>query len=190
MQKAKQTILDSKLDVESLKKEYKNFFDISLNENKQKIISLKEDVFEKVHKNAGFSIIVSNIDSDLEFILTQYKKRDLVEKAFSTVKTTFDLNKFNVQDRLVLESKMFISFLALIVRSYFSYCMKEFLSDNRHHTVNTLFSELSKMELAKFNKTYVSSYGLSKTQKIILSAFKISERDINQCTKEINKNLN
>ncbi|PAM39526.1 hypothetical protein CEJ63_25310, partial [Acinetobacter baumannii] len=85
------------------------------------------------------------IDSDLEFILTQYKKRDLVEKTFSTIKTTFDLNKFNVQDRLVLESKMFISFLALIVRSYFSYCMKEFLSDNRHHTVNTLFSELSKM---------------------------------------------
>ncbi|UWD34691.1 hypothetical protein NX779_02645 [Mycoplasma cottewii] len=65
--------------------------------------------------------------------------------------------------------------------------MKEFLSDNRHHTVNTLFSELSKMELAKFNKTYVSSYGLSKTQKIILSAFKISERDINQCTKRLIK---
>ena len=177
MQKAKQTILDSKLDIEVLKKEYKNFFDINVDENNQKVVFLKENVFEKVHKNAGFSIIVSNVDSDLEFILTQYKKRDLVEKAFSTVKTTFDLNKFNVQDRLVLESKMFISFLALIVRSYFSYCMKEFLAENGHHTVNTLFSELSKMELAKFNKTYVSSYGLSKTQKIILSALKITEKD-------------
>lgn len=190
MQKAKQTILDSKLDIEVLKKEYKNFFDINVDENNQKVVFLKENVFEKVHKNAGFSIIVSNVDSDLEFILTQYKKRDLVEKAFSTVKTTFDLNKFNVQDRLVLESKMFISFLALIVRSYFSYCMKEFLAENGHHTVNTLFSELSKMELAKFNKTYVSSYGLSKTQKIILSALKITEKDVNQCTKDINKNLN
>ena len=125
MQKAKQTILDSKLDIEVLKKEYKNFFDINVDENNQKVVFLKENVFEKVHKNAGFSIIVSNVDSDLEFILTQYKKRDLVEKAFSTVKTTFDLNKFNVQDRLVLESKMFISFLALIVRSYFSYRSEE-----------------------------------------------------------------
>ena len=60
---------------------------------------------------------------------------------------------------------------------------------NTFHTVNTIIAEFSKLEVTKINKAYVQSYALTRTQKTIFEYLEISEKDLNNSIKIINKML-
>lgn len=168
---------------------YDACLDVFVDENNQRNARIKQEVQQIEYDNAGFVVLVSNIDANLEFILRQYKKRDVVEKAFSILKSTLDFNKFYSASGETIESKIFVSFLAIIVRAHISFKLKPFLDMNTFHTVNTIIAEFTKLEVTKINKAYVQSYTLTKTQKTIFEYLEISEKDLNNCIKIINKML-
>ena len=168
---------------------YDACLDVFVDENNQRNARIKQEVQQIEYDNAGFVVLVSNIDANLEFILRQYKKRDVVEKAFSILKSTLDFNKFYSASGETIESKIFVSFLAIIVRAHISFKLKPFLDMNTFHTVNTIIAEFTKLEVTKINKAYVQSYTLTKTQKTIFEYLEISEQDLNNCIKIINKML-
>lgn len=60
---------------------------------------------------------------------------------------------------------------------------------NTFHTVNTIIAEFTKLKATKINKAYVQSYALARTQKTIFEHLKISEKDLNNNIKIINKML-
>lgn len=189
VKKFKEQAINSNLDLETVQKMYDACLDVFVDENNQRNARIKQEVQQIEYDNAGFVVLVSNIDADLEFILRQYKKRDVVEKAFSILKSTLDFNKFYSASGETIESKIFVSFLAIIVRAHISFKLKPFLNINTFHTVNTIIAEFTKLEVTKINKAYVQSYALTKTQKTIFEYLEISEKDMNNCIKIINKML-
>ena len=189
VKKFKEQAVNSNLDLETVQKMYDAYLDVFVDENNQRSARIKQEVQQIEYDNAGFVVLVSNIDADLEFILRQYKKRDVVEKAFSILKSTLDFNKFYSASGETIESKIFVSFLAIIVRAHISFKLKPFLNMNTFHTVNTIIAEFTKLEVTKINKAYVQSYALTKTQKTIFEYLEISEKDLNNCIKIINKML-
>ena len=189
VKKFKEQALNSNLDLETVQNMYKTHLEVFVDENNQRNAQIKKEVQQEEYDNAGFVVLVSNIDADLEFILRQYKKRDIVEKAFSTLKSTLDFNKFYSSSGETIEAKVFVSFLAIIVRAHISFKLKPFLEMNTFHTVNTVIAEFTKLEVTKINKAYVQSYALTRTQKTIFEYLEISEKDLNSSIKIINKML-
>lgn len=189
VKKFKEQALNSNLDLETVQNMYKTHLDVFEDENNQRNAQIKKEVQQEEYDNAGFVVLVSNIDADLEFILRQYKKRDVVEKAFATLKSTLDFNKFYSTSGETIEAKVFVSFLAIIVRAHISFKLKPFLEMNTFHTVNTIIAEFTKLEVTKINKAYVQSYALTRTQKTIFEYLEISEKDLNSSIKIINKML-
>ena len=189
VKKFKEQALNSNLDLETVQNMYKTHLDVFIDENNQRNAQIKKEVQQEEYDNAGFVVLVSNIDADLEFILRQYKKRDIVEKAFATLKSTLDFNKFYSASGETIEAKVFVSFLAIIVRAHISFMLKPFLEANTFHTVNTVIAEFTKLEVTKINKAYVQSYALTRTQKTIFEYLEISEKDLNSSIKIINKML-
>lgn len=189
VKKFKEQAINSNLDLETVQNMYKTHLDVFVDENNKRNARIKKEVQQEEYDNAGFVVLVSNIDADLEFILRQYKKRDIVEKAFATLKSTLDFNKFYSASGETIEAKVFVSFLAIIVRAHISFKLKPFLEMNTFHTVNTIITEFTKLEVTKINKTYVQSYALTRTQKIIFEYLEISEKDLNNSIKIINKML-
>lgn len=189
VKKFKEQALNSNLDLETVQNMYKTHLDVFIDENNKRNAQIKKEVQQEEYDNAGFVVLVSNIDADLEFILRQYKKRDIVEKAFATLKSTLDFNKFYSASGETIEAKVFVSFLAIIVRAHISFMLRPFLEMNTFHSVNTIIAEFTKLEVTKINKAYVQSYALTRTQKTIFEYLEISEKDLNNSIKIINKML-
>lgn len=189
VKKFKEQAVNSNLDLETVQNMYKTHLDVFIDENNQRNARIKKEVQQEEYDNAGFVVLVSNIDESLEFILRQYKKRDIVEKAFAILKSTLDFNKFYSANGETIEAKIFVSFLAIIVRAHISFKLKPFLEMNTFHTINTIIAEFTKLEVTKINKAYVQSYALTRTQKTIFEYLEISEKDLNNSIKIINKML-
>lgn len=95
-------------------------FDVEYDEKNLVIYYLKisnEYLISKL-KYSGFFILVSNIKRSPEEMLSIYRKRDLIEKEFRQMKSQIGFNALNVQSDASLRSKVFIMFIASILRSY------------------------------------------------------------------------
>ena len=182
----KEQALSSNLPYENLVNMYGQFFDIT-EENGIRNIQIKKEVQQEEYDKAGFVCLVSNIDSDLDFIQEQYRKRDIVEKAFMALKSSLDFNKYYCSNGETLEAKVFIAFISIIVRSYLAFKLKKYFYNNTSQTINSVLAEFSKIEATKINKAYVQSYALTKTQKELLNYLEINVKEVNNYIKNINK---
>ena len=79
-----------------------------------------------------------------------------------------------------VHAKIFIEFVALIVRSWFYTCLKEQMQKNgkkNYMTVPAAIRELEKIELIRqSDRGYRMDYAVTAAQKEILKAFDYSER--------------
>ena len=89
-----------------------------------------------------------------------------------------------------LSSKVFIEFIALIVRNRIYNLLKETMlrleTRPNYMTVPTAIRELEKIEMVRRNKKeYKLDHAISKRQKVILGAFGMDVDDIKQISLEI-----
>ena len=126
--------------------------------------------------------------------LVQYKGRDISEKLFRSDKTFIGSRSERVQSAQSMSSKIFIEFVALIVRNRIYNLLKEQMirmeSRQKYLTVPAALRELEKIEMVRRNnKTYKLDHAVTKTQKIILSSFGLDETDISRQAEEYSKQL-
>ena len=137
------------------------------------------DVYKRQQKElglCGYFCLVSSEKMTAEEALMLYKGRDASEKLFSADKTFLGAKSMRVQTREALSSKIFIEFLALIVRNRIYNLLKETMreleSKPNYMTVPAALRELEKIEMVRRNKGhYRLDHAVSKRQKTILSAF-------------------
>lgn len=100
-----------------------------------------------------------------------------------------DGKKFRVHSDEALTSKVFIFFIAAILRSQIYFGLKELKqkeNDRKNFTVPAIIKELEKIiALRQKNEKYERRRVLTKQQKKILSAFDISEKDIDLLIKSM-----
>ncbi len=154
----------------------------------------RTDVIERELQLCGYFCIITSENMTASQALIQYKGRDVSEKLFRSDKTFIGSKSERVQSSQSISSKIFIEFIALIVRNRIYNLLKEQMlrmeSRQKFMTVPAAIRELEKIEMVRRNgKNYKLDHAVTRTQKIILSSFGLDETNINKSAEKISKLL-
>ena len=129
------------------------------------------------------------------FCLHQHDKgRDRSEKLFRSDKTFIGSRSERVQSSQSMSSKIFIEFVALIVRNRIYNLLKEQMirmeTKQKYMTVPAAIRELEKIEMVRRNNgVYKLDHAVTKTQKSILSSFGLDKTHIGKMAEEYSRIL-
>ena len=154
----------------------------------------RSDVIERELKLCGYFCIITSENMTASQALIQYKGRDISEKLFRDDKTFIGSRSERVQSSQSMSSKIFIEFVALIVRNRIYNLLKEQMirmeARQKYMTVPSAIRELEKIEMVRRNGgSYKLDHAVTRTQKIILSSFGLDETSIRKSAGEISQLL-
>ena len=129
-----------------------------------------------------------------EEAINLYKSRDVSEKLFRGDKSYMGARAERVYGNESLETKLFIEFIALIIRNKIYTCLKDETKENgqkeNYMTVPAALKELEKIEMIKSSdNTYRIDHAVSATQKAILKAFGMNAADIKTLGRALGEDL-
>ena len=165
----------------SFSRNISHYFDIYYGKNDTFLYAQeKAPVIESELALCGYFCIVTSERMGAEQALILYKGRDSSEKLFSGDKTFLGGRSMRVQSQNALSSKIFIEFVALIIRNRIYTLLKEELfrieSKPNYMTVPEAIRELEKIEMVRRNNgTYRLDHAVTRRQKTILNAFGLDE---------------
>jgi hypothetical protein len=166
---------------------YEHYFDLTYHEKGgvRKFYGYKEraDIIEKEMQLCGYFTIVTSKKMSAQEALTLYKSRDVSEKLFCSDKSFLGNHTLRVSRNDAIESKIFIEFIALIIRSKIYTLLRKRMAEMskkpNYMTVPAALRELEKIELIKQPKGhYKLDHAITATQKTILGAFGLDEDTI------------
>ena len=143
---------------------------------------------------AGYFAIVSSDRMTAKEALERYKSRDASEKLFRADKSYLGNKSMRVGSDAALSAKIFIQFLALILRCRIYTDLKDkceaMLKRPNYMTVPAALKELEKIVMIRhLDGIYRLDHAITKTQKIILDSFGLTEANVRYHAQEIGKIL-
>lgn len=179
--------------------EYKEYFDLmywheGLDDEKFMAGAEKTDVINREIKLCGYFVIITSEKMTAEAALTLYKSRDGSEKTFRSDKSYLGADCERVYSNESIDSKIFIGFVATIIRSRIYTLLKDesgcMDKKQNYMTVPAALKELEKIELLKgADNSYNLDYAITATQKSILKAFGMTSDNVNRQAREISSDL-
>lgn len=162
-----------------------------------KTLKLAEENTSAVEKElslSGYFAIVSSENMTAREAIELYKSRDASEKLFRSDKSYLGNKSMRVYSDEALSSKVFIQFIALILRSKIYIALKEksekMLKRPNYLTVPAALKELEKIVMIRqLDGVYRLDHAVTATQKTILDAFGLNEGNVRYQAKEIEKIL-
>ena len=174
-------------------KAYEPYYKIKFDENGylQAYQRKEQKIREEINKAGYFTIVTSKKMSASE-ALRLYRDRDAVEKTFRMEKSYLGFDVFRVHETGKLESKVFISFLALIIRNEIYQSMKPLYKKNRkEYTVPKVLREYERLGVTKLSdEKYHIRYSLTSKQKKVLGAIGLTEKNYMEKANKIIQRLN
>ena len=172
--------------------EIRKYFHLNY-EKDGKTLKLAEENTSAVEKElslAGYFAIVSSDNMTAREAIELYKSRDASEKLFRSDKSYLGNKSMRVHSDEALSSKVFIQFIALILRSRIYTALKEksekMLKKPNYLTVLAALKELEKIVMIRqLDGVYRLDHAVTATQKIILDAFGLNEENVRYQAKEI-----
>lgn len=151
------------------------------------------DVINEEIRLCGYFVIITSEKMTAAQALELYKSRDASEKLFRGDKSYLGNKSFRVHTSESVHAKIFIEFVALIIRSRFYTCLKEQMQKNgkkNYMTVPAAIRELEKIELIRqSDREYRMDYAVTATQKEILKAFNMTAANIRTQASVMNEDL-
>ena len=164
---------------------YKKYFKLEIYEDDGTIICARErtEVIQEEIDLCGYFVIVTSKQMTAEEALELYKSRDVSEKLFRGDKSYLGNRSLRVQSDEAANAKIFVEFVALIVRSRMYVLLKDEMEklDKKpnYMTVPAAIRELEKIELVRqTDGKYRMDHAVTATQKIILKAFDMDAEQI------------
>ena len=172
--------------------EIRKYFHLNY-EKDGKTLKLAEENTSAVEKElslAGYFAIVSSDNMTAREAIELYKSRDASEKLFRSDKSCLGNKSMRVHSDEALSSKVFIQFIALILRSRIYTALKEksekMLKKPNYLTVPAALKELEKIVMIRqLDGVYRLDHAVTATQKTILDAFGLNEGNVLYQAKEI-----
>ena len=154
----------------------------------------RTEVINREIKLCGYFAIVASEKMSAADALTLYKSRDPSEKTFRADKSYCGANCERVYSNESHDSKIFIGFVATIIRNRICRLLKEESEraekKRNFMTVPAALKELEKIELLKgADNEYNLDYAITATQKAILKAFDISTENVHKMARGISSDL-
>ena len=148
-------------------------------DQKLQFVRERKDVISKEIKLCGYFAIVTSGEMTAEQALDLYKSRDCSEKLFRGDKSYLGEQAMRVYGDEPMHAKIFIEFVALIVRNKIYTClkdrMKELKKRKNYMTVPASLKELNKIEMIRqADGVYRLDHAVTATQKDILQAFNMT----------------
>lgn len=191
-------IMEEKVQRKTQRKEdvkaYEGYYKVRFDDNGYLLAyQRKEKKIKEMVNKVGYFVIITSKKMDAAEALSIYRDRDAVEKTFRMEKSYLGFDVFRVHDTEKLESKVFISFVALILRNEIYQALKPMYKKNRKdNTVPKVIREYERLGITELsdNKYHVR-YSLTSRQKKILGAVGITEKDymdkINKIVQALNE---
>ena len=172
--------------------EIRKYFHLNY-EKDGKTLKLAEENTSAVEKElslAGYFAIVSSDNMTAREAIELYKSRDASEKLFRSDKSYLGNKSMRGHSDEALSSKVFIQFIALILRSRIYTALKEksekMLKKPNYLTVPAALKELEKIVMIRqLDGVYRLDHAVTATQKIILDAFGLNEGNVRYQAKKI-----
>ena len=205
--KLQQSIREQKECLESLKgKELKDidardtkYFDLIFHKGEDGIERLqfireREDIISRDIKLCGYFCIITSSEMTAADALDLYKSRDGSEKLFRGDKSYLGGRSMRTYHDEPTHSKIFIEFVALIIRNKIYTClkdrMKEIHKKKNYMTVPAALRELDKIELIRqADGVYRLDHAVTATQKDILQAFNLTAVNVKKEAEKIGREL-
>lgn len=175
----------------SFGKSYTSYFDL-YHDKEGRFLHAREkaQVIEEELSLCGYFCIVTSEKMTAEEALVLYKGRDVSEKLFSGDKTFLGGKSMRVQSEDSISAKIFIEFVALIIRNRIYTLLKDEMlrmeSRPNYMTVPDAIRELEKIEMVRRNNgTYRLDHAVTKRQKTILNAFGLDDEYVRLKATEI-----
>ena len=154
----------------------------------------KMTVIELELKLCGYFVIITSDKMTAKEALEIYKGRDASEKLFLSDKTFLGNGCLRVDSDPAAATKIFIEFVALIIRNRMYNClkdaMKKMAKKPNYMTVPAAIRELEKIEMVRqLDGIYRLDHAVTARQKIILDAFDLKESDVKYRADEISRQL-
>lgn len=154
----------------------------------------KTDVIEKELSLCGYFVIVTSKKMTAAEALSLYKSRDASEKLFRGDKSYLGNKSLRVSGSESADAKIFIEFIALIVRcrlyTQLKAMMAEMSKKPNYMTVPAALKELEKIEMVRqMDNVYRLDHAVTATQKTILKAFGIDEEYVKSKAMGLSKRL-
>ena len=175
---------------------YHHYFRVHCNDkNKQfQFLEDRTDVIEWENSLCGYFCIITSEKMSAKEALFLYKSRDTSEKLFRGDKSYLGDKSERVYSSESIASKIFVEFVALIIRNKMYTLLKEgerTLADKPNYmTVPAAIKELEKIEMTRqTDNVYRLDHGVIKKQKRILQAFGVDVTLVTYWAKEISSQL-
>jgi transposase len=170
----KQRILgQTKLNNKEIKK-YKKYFDLELNTDIPIKFTRNFDKLNALAKIHGFFCLLSSSELNAAEVLSVYRNKDSIEKAFDEVKNYIDMKRLHTHNTDTTNGKLFCAFIALIAAMHMQNKLAA-LMNKKNFTKENIILEFDKMAVIQFGKTSRQYAPLSKSQKDILKEFGLTE---------------
>ena len=193
MDKALKEKVDAKLQRKEDVKSYENLYRIKFDDHGYFLsYQRKDNKIKELLDKAGCFVIVTSKKMGAEEALSIYRDRDAVEKVFRMEKSYLGFDVFRVHSEEKLESKMFVSFVALIIRNEIYQRLKPLYKKNKkEYTVPKALQQCERLGITKLSdEKYHQRYLLTKKQKDILSALGIQDKQYKEYCKKIEDQMN
>ena len=150
----------------------------------------KKEVIIEEKRLCGYFVIVTSQKMTAREALELYKSRDASEKLFMGDKAYLGNKSLRVASDEAAAGKIFIEFVALIVRSKIYTLLREEMrkleKKPNYMTVPAALKELEKLEMIRMTDgRYRMDYAATATQKTIFNAFGIDSNYIKKATAEL-----
>ena len=111
------------LEKEGTNSVHQDFYDyfLTITETPKRGIKVKYDeeaVRKYRQRHSGVFVLLSNCIKDPMAALASYREKDVIEKSFDNLKNEEDCKRLRVHSDRNADSKLFLAFLALIIRSF------------------------------------------------------------------------
>ena len=151
-------------------------------------------VINEEMKFCGYYCLITSEKMTAKEALLLYKSRDGSEKLFRGDKSYLGDNSMRVYTDESVMSKIFVEFVALIIRGRIYTCLDDASNgaENRPNfmTVPAAIKELEKIEMIRhLDHVYRLDHAVTKKQKIILNAFGIDTNYVKAEAKRISEQL-
>ena len=154
----------------------------------------KTDVINEELRLCGYFCIISSEEMTAKEALELYKSRDASEKLFRADKSFLGNKSMRVQSDEALGGKLLIGFVAMIIRNRMYTKIKDAAeqmdSVPNYMNVAAAIRELEKIEMLRgADGQYRLDHAITKSQRMILNAFGISNIDIKAAVSSISEQL-
>jgi len=175
---------------------FNKYFELYYDENKEKFLFATEQIgaIEREVDLCGYFVIITSRKMTAKEAINLYKSRDTSEKLFQGDKSYLGNKSIRVHTDESASAKIFIEFIALIIRNkIYTYLKEEKKNLDKkpnYMTVPAAIKELEKIEMVRqLDNVYRLDHAVTATQKAILKAFGLDAAYIKYKTAEISSEL-